>query len=113
MGGKTLLALSGSEIDFPPAIAARLSMTATDWLPACLKDLVDLAPDGSSGRHRTAGTWLRLFEISALDISASGIRARIQGGQSIRYLVPDSVREAVAESRCYERRARPGSQEDA
>ena len=84
-----------------------------DWLPACLKDLVDLAPDGSSGRHRTADTWLRLLEISALDISASGIRARIRSGQSIRYLVPDTVREAVAESRCYERRARPGSREDA
>ncbi|HXF96811.1 MAG TPA: nicotinate-nucleotide adenylyltransferase [Gemmatimonadales bacterium] len=38
----------------------------------------------------------RVIEVPALDISATGIRARVARGLSIRYLVPDSVREYIA-----------------
>ena len=47
-------------------------------------------------------TWVRLVEISALDVSASDIRARIRAGLSVRYLLPEGVRTAVLESGAYE-----------
>jgi nicotinate-nucleotide adenylyltransferase len=81
----------------PPASGARLS----DWLPKCVADDVDLAADGRSGRHRRAGTWLRQIEISGLDVSASDLRRRLREGRSVRYLLPEPVREAVIGSGVY------------
>ncbi|HXK23497.1 MAG TPA: nicotinate-nucleotide adenylyltransferase [Myxococcota bacterium] len=72
-----------------------------DWLPKCARDEVLLAPDGLSARHREAPTWLRRIEVTALDISSSGIRARLRASRSIRYLVPEAVREAVEWSGVY------------
>jgi nicotinate-nucleotide adenylyltransferase len=71
------------------------------WLPPALADDVELATDGRSARHRSAGTRIRLVEITALDISASDVRARLRKGLSVRYLLPDSVREAVVASGAY------------
>lgn len=76
------------------------------WLPECLRGQFDLAPDGRSGRHRSAGTWIRLIEVTDLEISASDIRQRIQDGRSTRYLLPDAVREAVEKTGAYA--AHPG-----
>jgi len=81
----------------PPAARGRLA----DWLPKCARDDIVLASDGLSGRHRSADTWVRLIEISALDVSASGIRARLREGRSVRYLLPDAVLAAVMESGAY------------
>ena len=75
--------------------------TLEEWLPKCVADDVELAPDGLSGRHRRSEAWVRLVPISALDISSSDIRARIRSGRSIRYLVPEPVREAVLASGVY------------
>jgi nicotinate-nucleotide adenylyltransferase len=75
-----------------------------DWLPECARDDVVLAPDGLSGRHRSAGSWLRLIEIAALDISASEIRTRLRAGRSVRYLLPEAVLTAVTESGTYAKR---------
>jgi nicotinate-nucleotide adenylyltransferase len=72
-----------------------------DWLPKVVRDDFELAPDGLSGRHRRAGTWIRLVEITALDISASDIRARLRAGRSVRYLLPEAVRDAVVASGIY------------
>jgi nicotinate-nucleotide adenylyltransferase len=72
------------------------------WLPACLRSEVDLASDGRSGRHRSAGTWVRLMPITELDISATAVRARVRAGRSVRYLVPEGVREAVLASGVYQ-----------
>jgi nicotinate-nucleotide adenylyltransferase len=71
--------------------------------PALLADLV-IAADGRSARHRSAGTWLRRVEITALDVSASDLRARLREGRSVRYLLPEAVRIAVLASGAYGRR---------
>ncbi len=83
----------------PPTPAGTLE----DWIPKCVRDEVDLAPDGLSGRHRRAGTWIRLLEIRALDVSASDIRARLRDGRSVRYLLPGVVIDAVQQSGVYAR----------
>ena len=78
--------------------------TLADWLPKCVRDDVEVADDGFSARHRRAGTWIRLLEIQALDVSASDIRARLRGGRSVRYLVPDAVIDSVQGSGVYAQR---------
>ena len=82
----------------PPAVAGRLA----DWLPRVAARCFELGDDGVA-RHREAGTWVRLVEIPALDISASDIRARLREGRSVRYLVPEAIRRAVLESGVYAR----------
>jgi nicotinate-nucleotide adenylyltransferase len=81
----------------PPATRGALG----DWLPKCIRDEVEVAEDGLAGRYREAGTWIRLLPISALDISSSDIRARIRAGRSVRYLVPEAVREEVERCEAY------------
>ena len=81
----------------PPVTQGFLS----DWLPKCVRADVEIAADGLSGRHCGAGTRIHVIEISALDVSASDIRRRLRDGHSIRYLVPESVREAVVRSGTY------------
>ena len=56
-----------------------------------------------AGRHRRAGTWSRLLEIRALNVSASDIRARLRDGRSVRYLLPEVVIDAVQQSGVYTR----------
>ncbi len=46
---------------------------------------------------------VQIFDIPLLDISSSQIRYRIEMGQSIRYLVPESVREAISAHGVYSR----------
>ena len=75
--------------------------TLADWLPECVRDDIELAADGLSGRHRSAHSWIRHLAITALDISASAIRARLRTSRSTRYLMPDDVRRAVLASGCY------------
>ena len=82
----------------PPVESGRLA----SWLPRCFRDDVEVARDGRSGRHRSAGTWIRLLEIAGLDISASDLRARLRSGRSVRYLVPEAVEDAVRSSGIYE-----------
>jgi nicotinate-nucleotide adenylyltransferase len=71
-----------------------------EWLPKRVRDDVELASDGRSAEHR-AGTWIRVLEIAALDVSASDLRARLRAGRSVRYLLPERVREAVMQSGVY------------
>jgi nicotinate-nucleotide adenylyltransferase len=63
----------------------------------------ELAADQCSGTHRRAGTWLRLVEIAGFDVSASGVRQRLRDGRSVRYLLPETVREAVHASGAFAR----------
>ena len=43
----------------------------------------------------------RTVVVPALDISATGVRERVAQGRSIRYLVPDAVREYIAAHALY------------
>jgi nicotinate-nucleotide adenylyltransferase len=84
-------------ISRPPARADSLATR----LPQSIASQIELSPDGRSGRHRVAGTRILSLEIAALDISASDIRARLQAKRSVRYLLPEAVREAVVRSGIY------------
>jgi nicotinate-nucleotide adenylyltransferase len=79
----------------------RAAEPASHWLPARVEGAFELSHDGRSARHRAAGTWARLLEIAALEISASEIRARLRSGRSVRYLLPETILEAVLQSRVY------------
>jgi nicotinic acid mononucleotide adenylyltransferase len=46
---------------------------------------------------------IELIEITAYDISASAIRAAIRNGGSVRYMLPESIHDAVVASGCYTR----------
>ncbi len=81
----------------PPVARGALA----EWLPKCLRDDIEIAADGLSGRHRTANTRIHVVEISALDVSASDIRRRIREGRSVRYLVPEPVRTLIEKSGVY------------
>jgi nicotinate-nucleotide adenylyltransferase len=43
----------------------------------------------------------RIVLVPAVDISATDVRRRVREGRSIRYLVPDAVREYIAKHRLY------------
>jgi nicotinate-nucleotide adenylyltransferase len=81
----------------PPVVAGTLA----DWLPKELRGAVEIGPDGRSGRHRRTGTELLTVEVSALHISASDVRRRLREGRSVRYLLPEAVRESVEGSGVY------------
>lgn len=81
----------------PPHGPAALS----EWLPEHLAGAFEMADDGRAAVHREAGTWIKLVEITALDISASAIRASIRAGRSVRYLLPESIHDTILSSGCY------------
>ena len=49
------------------------------------------------------GTRLRWLEMPRIDIASSEIRARLRGGQSIRYLVPRPVERYIRQHHLYQR----------
>jgi len=81
----------------PPVALASLA----DWLPRCIRNIVEPDPSGVFAHHHRAGTWIRLVEIPALDISSSDIRIRLRVGESVRYLLPPEVEEAIEKSGAY------------
>jgi len=93
-----LLALAHFAVTTRPPQTRR---SLSEWLPAIYRDSVEIAPDGLSGRHRSAGSWIRLIEISRLDISSSDIRARLRAGRSVRYLIPHGAHAAITGSGAY------------
>lgn len=67
---------------------------ALDDFPVATRGAFGYDPRSAGFRH-VSGHLVTLLTVSALDISASDIRARARTGRSIRYLVPDPVREYV------------------
>jgi nicotinate-nucleotide adenylyltransferase len=48
-----------------------------------------------------AGRLIRKVDVPQIDISATEIRRRVAGGQSVRYLVPEAVEEYIARHKLY------------
>ena len=93
-----LLTLADYAVLTRPPLCER-SLSA--WLPAALTRDLEFAADGRSAVHREAGTRIEIVAITALDVSSSEIRARLRENRSVRYLLPESVREAVEKSGVY------------
>jgi nicotinate-nucleotide adenylyltransferase len=91
---EAIFALAHFAVMVRPGDAAGSAGSLADWIPKRVRDAVALAPDGRSALHHS-GTWIRRVEIAGLDISASNLRARLRGGHSLRYLVPEAVRREV------------------
>ena len=81
----------------PPGQPASLA----DRMPSVARDLYTLSQDGQSAVHREAGTRIDLVPISALDISSSKVREACRAGRSIRFLVPETIREPIEVSERY------------
>ena len=81
----------------PPGQLASLA----DRMPSVARDLYTLSHDGQSAVHREAGTRIDLVPISALDISSSKVREACRAGRSIRFLVPETIREPIEVSERY------------
>jgi nicotinate-nucleotide adenylyltransferase len=97
----TLFTLSHfAVINRPPAGEGSLA----ERLPARFARHFELDRGGEFGRHRTAATWIRWIQISALDVSSTDIRKRIREGRSVRYLLPAAVRREVLASGIYAER---------
>lgn len=70
-------------------------------MPIVVRDRFAFEVGGRVARHRSAGTRIDLVPITALDISSSRIRRACREGRSIRWLVPESIRESIERSGCY------------
>jgi nicotinate-nucleotide adenylyltransferase len=97
---RTLRALAEREPGnrFTLLLGADVVQELSSWYEVeALPELADLAAFARPGcpppRHPLIG---RVLEVPALDISATLIRDRVRRGLSIRYLVPDAVRDYVA-----------------
>lgn len=104
-----LLALAHFAVMTRPPLPRR---PLPEILPRPLGEAFRFDASGERAEHRTAGTWMRLLPITALSVSASELRQRLRSGRSVRYLIPDGVREEVLRSgiyavRCEERAEQP------
>lgn len=76
-----------------------LGLTLDD-LPVATRPAFRYDPGSEAIRH-VSGRGVSLQRITALDISATAIRASVAEGRSIRFLVPPAVEAYIAERRLY------------
>jgi len=94
-----------------PARLFELASFAVATRPGYAPRLRELLPralaapfrDGPRGLVHASGTELVAVPFTPLEISASDVRRRAARGESIRYLVPDEVREYIAKHHLYRR----------
>ena len=75
--------------------------------PAIAKSAFDFEDDGRRARHKETGHQIDLAPITAIDISSSLVRSACRANRSIRFLVPESIREEIQSSGEYGRRPSP------
>lgn len=92
----------------PPLVGCPL----TEIVPAGLAGEFRFASSGDHAEHRRTGTWMRLLPITALDVRASDLRSRLRSGRSVRYLIPEGVREEILQSGIYEGRGASASDQE-
>ena len=73
---------------------------ALEEIPVAAREAFWYDPTSESFRHQS-GHVLTLQRITALDISAVAIRARLAAGRSVRFLVPPAVEAYIAEHGLY------------
>jgi nicotinate-nucleotide adenylyltransferase len=92
-----------------PARLFELASFAVATRPGYAPRLRELLPpalaapfrEGPNGLVHASGHELRAVAFTPLDVSGSDIRRRAARGESIRYLVPDEVREYIAKHHLY------------
>lgn len=70
-----------------------------DYAASELSGLLKPGPDGFLSAGQEKKVWF--FECTALDISATAIRAALKKGKSIRFLAPEKVRQYILETEIY------------
>ena len=74
-------------------------------LPGALRKIYLQRLTASPGLlRRDAGGAIYASEVTALDVAATQIRARLLEGRSVRYLVPDAVVDYIERNRLYKER---------
>jgi len=73
---------------------------ALEEIPVAAREAFCYDSISESFRHRS-GHVLTLQRITALDVSAAAIRARVRAGRSIRFLVPPAVESYIAQQGLY------------
>ena len=74
--------------EYEPIIMLRAGWSGPDWTAL-------------SAIHPEARQLLRVVQVPLLEIAAQDLRARVAARLSVRYLVPDRVREYIDEHGCY------------
>jgi nicotinate-nucleotide adenylyltransferase len=97
---RTLRALAGREPGnrFTLLLGADAAQELEAWYDiAGLPELADVVVFARPGATLTRHPAIRrVVEVPALDVSATMVRERARQGRSIRYLVPDAVREYIS-----------------